>query len=297
MHLLVHPRSLTASEASWLRSAQVLAQDLTLHVSPTHLVLTVTPGGCCRSPRVWVGKRRQRKLPDLLTGPGSHLGSFAPEPLPALGHRARQQPGLRWPALAATLCTQHAGEGSSHQQEPLCEDSPGARGARCAGGGLSHHLCDLRAGGRDGVRGTVRSHGGSGLTVRSHGGSGLAGGEPCRRRAGWPCRPHSSGETDRSSGLQSASPAKSDQRKDRLFHCGCRCSDELLATETAMHSEKHVQPRETRGSHVAFGRKRAMGLDVAPLQAEGLGRLSLRVNKAIPAAQRGSGHLRWPGTV
>lgn len=106
-----------------------------------------------------------------------------------------------------------------------------------------------------------------------------------------------SGETDRSSGLQSASPAKSDQRKDRLFHCGCWCSDELLAMETAMHSEKHMQPRETRGSHVAFGRKRAMGLDVAPLQAEGLGRLSLKVNKAIPAAQRGSGHLRWPGTV
>lgn len=185
MHLLVldGQRSFLATQCAGPvhRDAAALAQDSTLHVSPTHLVLTVTPGGCCRSPRVWVGKRRQRKLPDLLTGPGSRLGSFAPEPLPALGHQARQQPGLRWPALAATLRTQHAGEGSSHQQEPLCEDAPGARGARCAGGGLPHHLCGLRAGGRDGVRGTVRSHGGSGL----------AGGEPCRRRAGWPCRPHS----------------------------------------------------------------------------------------------------------
>lgn len=124
-------------------------------------------------------------------------------------------------------------------------------------------------------------------TVRSHGGSDFAGGEPSQAgvQAG-PAGHTPSDETDRSNGLQSALPLKSNNRKDRLFHCRCWYLYELLTTETAVRSETHVRLSETPVSHVAFGRKQAMGSDFAPLQAEGLGRLSLKVSKVIPAAQR-----------
>lgn len=80
----------------------------------------------------------------------------------------------------------------------------------------------------DGVLGTLRSHGGSGFT----------GGEPSQTgvQAG-PAGHTPSGETHRSNGLQSALPLKSNNRNDRLFHCGCWYLNEVLTTETAVHSE------------------------------------------------------------